>query len=204
MRGISGTIRRAGSILWSGAQTASEYFVTAPYLHFVSPARVAIGSGAMVLHVRGVFQNGDTVQVGGADRATTFVDGDDMTVPMTPADFAAPGKLLVRVKRGALKSRVAPLYVGPDPLSPLPRAQSIVPDTVSAAGGDFPITVTGTGFAPGDVIVVDGVALADSDIVSATEATGTVDVDILGAGTYPVAMRRGAATTQTKPLTVTP
>lgn len=66
--------------------------------------------------------------------------------------------------------------------NPMPNVQSLSPSSTTHGSGNFPLTIEGTGFAPGSRVTWNGVSLG-ADYVSATQLTAYVPAtDVVSPG----------------------
>jgi uncharacterized protein (TIGR03437 family) len=111
-----------------------------PVLTSLSPSPVGFGGAAFTLTVNGAnFVNGSTVRINGANRATSFVNANQLTASIPATDIAAAGTLNVTVVNpGEVVSNVVPLSVV-SPVASVSAASylgaSIAPDSIIAAFG---------------------------------------------------------------------
>ena len=90
--------------------------------------------------------------------------------------------------------------------NPLPAITALSPSTAPAASPDFTLTVTGSNFAPGATVSLNGLGIPTT-FVSATQVTATVTTDIIAAqGTYNVVVTNpspGGGSSNSLPLAIT-
>lgn len=84
---------------------------------------------------------------------------------------------------------------------PPPVIATLTPSSVSLAAMPATVTITGTGFAPGMSVLVDGVAYPSGVYVSPTSATFAPAAS--AAGTQQITVRVAGQTSNARPLTVT-
>jgi hypothetical protein len=147
-----------------------------PVVSSLSPASAAAGGQAFTLTVNGQnFASGAVVQWGGANRATTFVNGSQLTVGINAADIASPGSFNVTVVNpsGGGTSNA----VGFNVTAAL-RIDSVAPLAGRASGGQ---QLTLTGSFPSLSSVQFGGAAATVVSSSATQLTVVTPPHAVGA-----------------------
>ncbi|MFN0109511.1 MAG: NF038122 family metalloprotease [Blastocatellia bacterium] len=122
----------------------------------ISPSAVAPGSAAFTLTVQGNnFKTNSVVRWNGGDRATTFVNGSQVTAQIPAADVANAGSARVTVftPNGG---ESAALSFSVTANNPVPVIARLSPDT--AAAGNQPVTVSvfGTDFTAQSVVRLSG------------------------------------------------
>lgn len=124
-----------------------EAFATAS----ISPASIVAGSAGQTLTLIGEgFADGATVRWEGKSLATTRVDDVTLTAVVPAVDLAVAGLMAVTVA-----GQVAALsLVEPLPGAPVPTG--LTPADMPAGSPDFTLAVTGTNFAPGQVVRFNG------------------------------------------------
>jgi hypothetical protein len=138
-------------------------------LQSVSPVSATVGSGAVVMTLEGDnFVSSTVALLDGTPLNTTFISATQMSavVPAAQLTVARTGK--VQVVGAGLLSAPSPAAGLPfEVLSVAPTITSLSPDT-TAQGSPISMTVTGSNFAPGAVVLFDGVALPTT-FVNATQ-----------------------------------
>lgn len=165
----------------------------------LSPTGVNAGAGAFTLYVLGnSFTNTSVVQWNGSTRVTTFLSADELAAQILGSDLATPQTVNIQVYTpGSAQSNplqginviatsnVVQFVIQAAP-PPLPVITGISPVSVTAGGASFPLTVSGTGFAPpvasgnaqttGSVIYWNGTQVTTTcNAQTATVATTTVN-----------------------------
>ncbi len=154
----------------------------APSLATVTPDRGPSTGGTTLTLTGQSFVVGAQVRLGGAPCASVFVGTATVLTCVTPAH--APGGVDVEVENpdGQLATAAgAYTYQA----APAPTLDGVVPATGPTTGGTE-LTLSGTGFAEGAIVRLDGVAatnvvVASSSSISATapaHAVGSVDVEV--------------------------
>jgi hypothetical protein len=146
-------------------------------------ALTAGGALAATISVAGTnFLPASVVQVGGANRATTFVSATQLTFQLTVADQAVAANLNVTVVTpapGGGTSPAATLALS----APAPTVSAIAPATLTAGAASTSLTVTGTGFT-GSTSVQVGSTTDPTTFVSATQLTVAVPASQLAQGAF--------------------
>ncbi len=171
-----------------GTSGASPFTINnlVPTITGLNPNSATVGGAAFTLTVNGTnFINGSVVKWNGADRATTFVSATQLTAAITAADIAAVGSANVTVSNpapgGGLSNAVS-FAIN----NPTPALTTISPNSATAGGAAFTLTVNGTNFINGVVAQWNGSPRATT-FVSATQLTAAITAaDIAAAGTASV------------------
>lgn len=146
----------------------------------ISPSAVAPGSAAFTLIVQGDnFRTNSVVRWNGADRATTFVNGNQLTAQISAADVASAGTARVTVFNSGGGESVA-LTFSVATNNPTPVIARLSPDT--AASGTQPVTVSviGTDFTAQSVVRLSGQNRATT-FVNSTQLDATIPASDLAA-----------------------
>jgi hypothetical protein len=201
---------------WSaGAQVASVGFTVldippAPTLTSLDPATVVAGGPSFTLTARGNgFRTTSVIRIGGADRATTYVSGQNLTTTIAAAEIETVASLSVTVftppvsGQGGGVSSATTLTITPPP--PAPTITSISPVSLAPGTSARTVTVRGTDLVNTSVVQVDGVA-RPTTFTSATELRVTLaDTDVATAGTRAIRVVTpppGGGTSNTVTLTI--
>jgi hypothetical protein len=156
----------------SGAQT---FTITnaPPTAASVDPASVTAGGPSFSVTVTGTGFNGTTVvRVNGAAVPTTPIDATHVSGTVDAASIATGGALAISVMNpapGGGSSGNVTMAV----LNPVPSLGSLTPDSATAGGPAFVLTLGGSSFVPTSVARWAGVPLATS-FVSATQLQAAV------------------------------
>lgn len=167
----------------------------APALTSLSPSSVVVGGVAFTLDVYGAgFQSSgqSTIQWNGSDRPTTYISSTHLSASIPAPDVASTGLVSITVVTktpGGGASNALTLTIGNEPA---PSLTSITPVSVAAGGGDFTLTVTGTVFTSGSVIMwndqpcttqfVSGTKLTANIPAAWTTKPGTVVIKVVNGG----------------------
>jgi hypothetical protein len=157
-----------------------------PAIASLSPASQQLGGGAVTLQVTGTgFVTGSVVRWNGTDRATGFVSGTQLVATLPASDFTSGGFVPVTVYNpppGGGTSQPSTFAVG----NPMPTITSMSPDSTTAGGPGFTLTVDGTGFVAGATIWYR-YSPRPTTLVSSTRLTAPVsDTSIVSGGYAPV------------------
>ncbi len=173
-----------------------------PTLTSISPATVTENGPAFTLTANGTnFVSGATVLLGTTSLTTTFVSSTQLTAAVPANLIQQSGPMPVTVTNpGSAASNPLPLTVTP----PVPTITSISPSTVTAGGPAFTVTVTGTNFLTGAVVLANGNPL-NSTVVSATQLTAQVPPNVIAQpGTVQItAANMGGSASTAVTLTIT-
>jgi hypothetical protein len=158
----------------------------APTLVSLNPNSAAAGGSAFALTVNGAnFVGGSSVRWNGVDLATTFVNSTQLTAIVPASNLAVAGTASVTVFNPA---------PGGGTSSPLiftitnsaPALVSLNPNSATAGGNAFALTVNGANFVGGSSVRWNGVDLATT-FVNGTQLTAVVPASNLAvAGTASV------------------
>lgn len=142
----------------SGSSTFTISAAATPTIASLSPSSVIAGGAQFTLTVNGAnFTSDAEVRVGGAARATTFVNATQVSALIPASDIASAGVLAVSVRNvstGALSSDATLSVQAPNPT---PTATTLVPASVTAGATGFTLEVSGTNFISTSIIRVNGV-----------------------------------------------
>ncbi len=130
-----------------------------PVIAFLSPNSALVGGAGFNVSVIGSsFTQNSVVQWNGSPRATTPVNGTELTAAILASDIAAVGTAQVTVfvpPPGGGASNAVPFSIV-QAENPLPRINSINPTQTIAGGPAFTLTVNGTGFFQGSLVRWNG------------------------------------------------
>lgn len=162
--------------------TISQTQNPAPAITTLAPASAVRGSAAFLLTINGTgFVAGTVAQVNGAARPTTVVSATKVTTQIIAEDLAIAGALAIRAispEPGGGTSNEVSLPV----LNPVPAITAINPNLVAERNPSFTLMVTGSGFAPGAQIALNGTPRITTQVDAVTLATiiQTEDVQNIG------------------------
>ncbi len=187
-----------------GASAALPLVVNspAPSLTSISPASAIVGSGPITLTATGSnFTPASVVQVNGANRSTSFVNGTQLTATLTSTDLSNAGFLSITVASSGGTS--APLTFTVK--NPVPSVSSVSPNPAISLLGGYTLTVNGSGFVRSSVVQVDGKSYPTT-FVSPTQLKAQVSgSDLLSLGQHSVTVVNpspGGGTSNAVTLTV--
>jgi|HubBroStandDraft_6_1064221.scaffolds.fasta_scaffold00458_1 hypothetical protein len=166
-----------------GTTTAINFVVNNPIpgITTLSPAGGLVGGAAFTLTVNGTgFVNGSTVNYNGFARVTTFVSSTQVTAAITAADIAAVGAFPVTVTNPVPGGGTS-VAVNFNVTNPPPTITTIAPNSATAGGAAFTLTVNGTAFVNGATVNFNGGA-ATTTFVSATQLTAAITAAQIATG----------------------
>jgi hypothetical protein len=150
-----------------------------PVLTSILPGNVAVGKAATITLTGSGFETNSVVQWNGSDRPTTFVSTTSLRVALSAADLtnSGTGKLLVtNPAPGGGSSSASTLNVTP---FPIPAIQGITLATQSStACSTIQATITGTNFASGDTVQLNGFSLRPSFVFPASPGNYQMQVSL--------------------------
>jgi alpha-D-ribose 1-methylphosphonate 5-triphosphate synthase subunit PhnH len=195
----------------SGATTGTAAFtvtaapVTAPSLTSISPNSATAGGPGFTLTVNGSnFVSGASVRWNGGNRTTTFMSAEQLTAAIPASDIAAAGTAQVSVANpSGATTGTAAFTVTTAPVT-APSLTSISPNSATAGGPGFTLTVNGSNFVSGASVRWNG-GNRTTTFMSAEQLTAAIPAsDIATAGTAQVSVANpSGATTGTAAFTVT-
>lgn len=193
-----------GVTLTSASQTSNSATFTInppPVISSISPTGTPAGSAAFTLTVNGSgFGLDSVVSFNGSTLTTSVVNSGQVTASVPAGLVATAGNASVTVTSGTVTSNAATFVIG------APSISSINPDTVTAGGASFLLTVNGGNFGPGAIVqwTVGGstTTLSTNDL-STTEVTASVPSNLIGAtGTAQITVKSGNSTSNSETLTI--
>ena len=148
----------------------------APTISSVSPPSLTVGSGQTNIAIFGSgFESSTVVELNGSTLQSTLISSGEIDA-VVPASFTATSATdtlrLVTPSPGGGSIQISYAVT-----SALPTITSTSPSTVSANGGAFTLTVTGTNFEQGSVIDFGNTTLATT-FVSSTEVQALVPASV--------------------------
>ncbi len=148
----------------------------APTLTSIDPAPVIAGSAGFTLVLNGTgFNASSVVQVGGVNRATTFVNNTRLSSAITAAEIANAGSLQLAIFNplpGGGTSNKLVLGIN----NPVPTITSLNPTATPTGSAGFALTVNGTNFVSTSKVRWNG-ADRTTTFVSATQLTAAITAD---------------------------
>jgi hypothetical protein len=191
----SGVPSMAGMVMLGGSgSTQPPPPNPAPALSSLSPSSATAGGPAFTLTVNGSnFISGAKVRWNGADRATTFTSGTQLTAAIPAGDISAQGTAQVSVLNpsstasGTLAFAIAAATTPPPPTGGSgPALNSLSPTSAAAGGPAFTLTVNGSNFTSGAVVRWNGSARATTFMRKNRLRATITAADIAAAGTAQV------------------
>jgi hypothetical protein len=173
---------------------------TGPNIASISPTSVTAGAPAFTLTVNGSgFQSGAAVQWNGTQLATAFASNSRLTASVPANLIANPGTAQITVLSGGVTSNAVSFTI----IAP-PVISAISPNTTTAGGPAFTLTVNGTGFSSGSVVRWNTTSLS-TRFVSATQLTASVPASLIAAAsTAQITVLSGGVTSNAVTFTVVP
>lgn len=156
-----------------------------PTLTSLSPNTITAGGAGFTLTVNGSdFVTTSDVRWDGATLATTFVNSTQLTAAVLPGDIATGATVQVTVFNpdGSGTSNALTFTIN----NPLPSVTSLIPSSAPAGGGNFTLTLDGTGFVMASVVRWNG-SDRITTFFSSTQLTATIPLtDVAAEGTAQV------------------
>jgi hypothetical protein len=154
----------------------------------LAPLSVLAGSGATTLTAGGTgFVAGAKIVYGSTDLTTTFISSTSLSATIPASLLVSSGTAPVTVVNpppGGGTSSAISFTVA----NPTASIQAINPSAAFVGSAALSMTVNGSGFVSGSVVLFNGTALVTT-FVSANQVTGQVPASSLGAaGDFPVAV----------------
>jgi hypothetical protein len=172
----------------SVASSGTTFNVSGPTISSLSPTSTLVDTAAFTLTVNGAnFVSGSVVSFGATALTTHFVKASQLTATV-PADLfnTATALAAITVANGAAISPSVNFAVGP-------TIATLSPALAPAGSAPFTITVNGTNFAGGSVVMW-GLTALTTNYVSSTQLTAAVTGTQLGTGGTPaIAVTNGSA-----------
>ena len=160
-----------------------------PVIGTVTPEHLVVGASATTLRIAGLrFDPAAVVKWNGIDRTTRVVSATEIEVDLLAADLMVAQRARLSVANPALEGGSSvdvafPVY------NPQPVVTSLSPTRRRTGTPSFTLTVTGTQFIPGAVVIWNGQA-RPTTFTSPTELNVVVPANaLLGADTVAVAVR---------------
>ena len=170
----------------SGTSSPAQFTVTpAASIQSLDPTSATAGGAAFTLKVNGSnFASGTVTQWNGTALSTTLVNANQLTAAVPAALIATAGTANVIVNSGGVPSNTVQFPVAPG-------ITSLNPNSATAGGPDFTLTVAGSGFSQGATVRWNGSALTTT-FVSATQLTAAISRNLIAnAGSANVSVNSG-------------
>jgi len=170
----------------NGTSSPAQFTVTpAASIQSLNPSSATAGGGAFTLTVNGSnFANGATAQWNGTALMTNVVSSTQLTAAVPAALITTAGTANVIVSSGGVSSNTVQFPIAP-------AITSLNPNSATAGGPDFTLTVAGSGFSQGATVRWNGSDLTTT-FVSATQLTAAISRNLIAnAGTANVSVNSG-------------
>lgn len=174
-----------------GTSSAQTFTITAPNpvptintTGGLNPASAVEGGPDFTLTVNGTnFVNGSVVRWDGTPRTTTFVSSTQLTAQITTSDLAGTGASQVTVFNPAPGGGVSNgVSFTINQNNPVPTLTNLAPNSATAGGAEFTLTVTGTNFVTNSQVRWNGNNRATT-FLSSTQLSAVIPAsDIASAG----------------------
>lgn len=191
------------SISTQPAPTPLTFTITPPplVLTSISPTSVSYGGPAFSLTVNGSgFSNVTTVTWNGSALPTTFVSSAQLTAVVPASLIGLPGGVSVDVSASGQASPSALTLT----ITPNPAIKSISPNSATAGGPGFTLTVSGEGFGNGVTAYWNSTALTTS-VVNVGQLTASVPASLIAqAGTASITAHFGNLVSNQAAFTINP
>ncbi|MFN0108882.1 MAG: beta strand repeat-containing protein [Blastocatellia bacterium] len=200
------TIRVVNPAPGGGASNTASFTIATPAplprITSIDPTSIMGGSEAFTLTVNGTnFTQNSVVRFNGQALVTTFVSATQLKGAVTAANIATPGTASITVftpTPGGGTSNAMLLTINVPP-NPIPSITAINPTTVTSGGGNFTLTVLGTGFVQSSVVRFNN-ADRTTTYISATELRAIIQAgDIINGGTAAITVFNPAPAGGTSP-----
>jgi uncharacterized protein (TIGR03437 family) len=164
--------------------------VAGPTVTSLSPTSVAAGGAAFTLTITGTgFSSASVVRWNGESLATTLVSATQLTALVPAARIATPGTVSIAVSSTGVTSSPVPFAIAAGP-----AISSLSPISAVTGGPAFTLTVNGSGFVSGSVVLWNGESLVTT-FVSSTQLTAAISAQqIATPGTANIAVSAGSFT----------
>jgi hypothetical protein len=154
------------------------------------------------------FVTSSVISVGGADMSTTFRSPSQLTATLDSIRVAKTGQFTVRVTNpppGGGTSATFSVQVR----NPTPKITLLIPATMAAGSADPTIQVTGSGFAPGSVVQVNGAPRTTTFVTYSLISASLSDDDLKQPGTATITVQNpspggGLSSASTLPIAAVP
>jgi hypothetical protein len=188
------------TVVENGVTSAGATFtITAgPVITSLSPNTATAGAAAFTLTVNGTgFVSSAIVQWNGTALTTSFATGSQLTAQVPASFIAAVGTANVTVAENGVTSAGATFTI-----AAMQVITSLSPDSATAGGPAFTLTVNGTGFASSAVVEWNSTALTTT-YVSSTQLTATVPASLISTpGSASITVTVAGATSSAATFTI--
>ncbi len=162
------------------ASNGSPFTVnSAPTITSFSPTSIPAGGSAFTLTVNGTnFVSGATVNWSGTALTTTFVSTTQLTATVPASLISTTGSANISVTTPSGTSAVQAFTIS---AANVPAISTLSPDSATAGGAAFTLTVNGANFVSGSVVKWNSTALTTT-FVSTTQVTAAVPASLIATG----------------------
>jgi hypothetical protein len=190
------------TVVENGATSNTANFTVAaePVITSLNPLAATASGPAFILTVNGTgFLSGAVVHWNSTALTTTFVNSTQLTAQVTANLIATPGAESVTVVEDGVTSAAATFTVSSGPV-----ITSLSPNTATAGGAAFTLTVNGAGFASGAIVQWNGTTLPTT-FVKSNQLTAQVAASFIASpGTATVTVVEGGVTSSSAIFTIGP
>ena len=173
-----------------------------PLLSSLSPNSATAGGPAFSLAVNGSgFASGTTVQWNGSALSTTYVSAGQLTASVPASLINMQGSASVTVVNQGLTSNALTFTINP----PTPSLLSLSPNSATAGGPGFTLTVNGSGFLAGSTVQWNGSPLSSTYVTGNLLTAPVAGALITTQGSASVTvLNPGGVTSNALTFTITP
>ncbi len=190
------------TVVENGVTSGAANFTVAaePVITSLDPIAATASGPAFILTVNGTgFLSGAVVHWNSTALTTTFVNSTELTAQVTANLIATPGTESVTVVEDGVTSAAATFTVSSGPV-----ITSLSPNTATAGGAAFTLTVNGSGFAAGAIVQWNGTALPTT-FVNSNQLTAQVAASFIASpGIATVTVVEGGVTSTSATFTIGP
>lgn len=163
-----------------------------PTITSISPNTGQAGSAGFIVDVTGTnFVPLSSVTVNGDNRPTSYVSSVEVQAALSSTDLTTAGVINI----GVLNPAPGGGFSGNLPLTltyALPFASTLSPISAAAGGNSQALTVTGSGFVPASVVLVNGSPRATTFISNTSISANLTLQDLTQAGIYQITVQNPA------------
>lgn len=170
-----------------------------PTITSLNPTSATVGGAAFTLTVNGKsFVSGAVVKWGSKALTTSYKSATLVTAAVPSSLLTAAGTINVTVTTPSGTSAPATFQIKP----PTPTISSLNPNSTTAGGTDFTLTVNGAGFASGAVVNWNATALPTT-FLSSIQLKATVKASLIATAGFPsVTVVSGGITSNSEQFTI--
>ena len=173
-----------------------------PVITALSPSSATSGGPAFTLTVNGSgFLSGSVVDWNGSPLTTSYVNAGQLTASVTVGLIAASGTANITVVNpGGAASNTLTFTIN----APTPVITGLSPSAATAGGPQFTLTVNGSGFLPGSLVLWNGLPQTTS-YVSGSQLTASIPAGLIAVqGTAKITASGPGVTSNTLTFTINP